>query len=152
MCGSYADMSAGLPSEACKDFCGGVNMIYELRDAHTTGQGDKLWLTLERATASHAMICCGTAWKGVNGRTLRSPAKRRDPLTFPCFVFGSGHAAEHCIAHRAGGRPCLHHNRGHQGNDHNLFIIYDKHLCVCEEPDYRISYIFAFKICGGLSL
>uniref|UniRef100_H2RJM9 Calpain catalytic domain-containing protein n=1 Tax=Takifugu rubripes TaxID=31033 RepID=H2RJM9_TAKRU len=64
VCGSYADMNAGLPSEACKDFCGGINMIYELKDAHTAGHDDKLWLTLERATTSHAMICCGTAWKG----------------------------------------------------------------------------------------
>ncbi|KAM7374440.1 hypothetical protein PAMP_007097 [Pampus punctatissimus] len=31
VCGSYADMNAGLPSEACKDFCGGVHMTYQLR-------------------------------------------------------------------------------------------------------------------------
>lgn len=62
-------MNAGVPSEACKDFCGGVNMAYELRDAHYTGHDEKLWLTLERATKSHAMICCGTSWKGVKTTT-----------------------------------------------------------------------------------
>uniref|UniRef100_H3DFF7 Calpain catalytic domain-containing protein n=1 Tax=Tetraodon nigroviridis TaxID=99883 RepID=H3DFF7_TETNG len=64
VCGSYSDMNSGLPSEACKDFCGGVNMTYELKDAHAAGHDEKLWLTLERATKSHAMICCGTSWKG----------------------------------------------------------------------------------------
>lgn len=78
VCGSYADMNSGMPSEACKDFCGGVNMTYELRGAHTAGHDETLWLTLERATNSHAMICSGTAWKGVNGYTL---AHRKDTHT-----------------------------------------------------------------------
>ncbi|XP_029375094.1 calpain-2 catalytic subunit-like [Echeneis naucrates] len=64
VCGSYADMNAGLPSEACKDFSGGVNMTYELGEAHTAGHDEKLWLQLSRATGCKSMICCGTAPKG----------------------------------------------------------------------------------------
>uniref|UniRef100_A0A665WLR4 Calpain catalytic domain-containing protein n=1 Tax=Echeneis naucrates TaxID=173247 RepID=A0A665WLR4_ECHNA len=65
VCGSYADMNAGLPSEACKDFSGGVNMTYELGEAHTAGHDEKLWLQLSRATGCKSMICCGTAPKGL---------------------------------------------------------------------------------------
>lgn len=78
VCGSYSDMNAGLPSEACKDFCGGINMTYELRDGHVSGHDDKLWLTLERATHSHAMICCGTAWKGVRAYKRRQRRKETE--------------------------------------------------------------------------
>lgn len=69
MCGSYADMNAGLPSEACKDFSGGVHMTYKLREEHTTGHDDELWLALSRATGCNSMICCGTAQKGVRQDT-----------------------------------------------------------------------------------
>ncbi|XP_022594433.1 calpain-A-like [Seriola dumerili] len=72
VCGTYADMNAGLPSEACKDFTGGVNMTYELGDAHTTGHDEKLWLQLSRATGCKSMVCCGTAPKG--GRLVNTVA------------------------------------------------------------------------------
>ncbi|XP_040006964.1 calpain-1 catalytic subunit-like [Xiphias gladius] len=64
VCGSYADMNAGLPSEACKDFSGGVNMTYQLREAHFVGHDVDLWLSLSRATGCKSMICCGTPPKG----------------------------------------------------------------------------------------
>ncbi|KAM8742349.1 calpain-1 catalytic subunit-like [Acanthopagrus schlegelii] len=64
VCGSYADMNAGLPSEACKDFSGGVHMTYKLREEHSSGHDDELWLALSRATGCNSMICCGTAQKG----------------------------------------------------------------------------------------
>ncbi|KAM9348877.1 calpain-1 catalytic subunit-like [Symphorus nematophorus] len=64
VCGSYADMNAGLPSEACKDFSGGVHMTYLLREAHTAGHDEELWHQLNRATGCNSMICCGTAQKG----------------------------------------------------------------------------------------
>ncbi|XP_040907894.1 calpain-2 catalytic subunit-like [Toxotes jaculatrix] len=72
VCGSYADMNAGLPSEACKDFSGGVHMTYMLGDAHTAGHDEQLWLQLSRATGCRSMICCGTAPKG--GRLVNTVA------------------------------------------------------------------------------
>lgn len=65
MCGSYADMSAGLPSEACKDFTGGVAMMFQLREVHSAGHDVKLWNQLTNATECNSLICCGTAQKGV---------------------------------------------------------------------------------------
>lgn len=115
-------MNSGLPSEACKDFCGGVNMTYELRDAHFAGHDEKLWLTLKRATKSHAMICCGTSWKGVRSRQRCSPAAEAHPLTSAVFLRGSGHVAEHCVTHRTGGRTCLYRYWGDQGNWSKLFL------------------------------
>lgn len=78
MCGTYADMSAGLPSEACKDFSGGVAMMYQLREEHTAGHDDKLWLQLSRATGCDSMICCGTAQKGVRSHFLEEKTNRLD--------------------------------------------------------------------------
>ncbi|KAG7263823.1 hypothetical protein CRUP_037310 [Coryphaenoides rupestris] len=54
------DMHAGSPSEAFKDFCGGVFMNYELRNEHDNDHDKELWGTLTRATACQAMIGCGT--------------------------------------------------------------------------------------------
>uniref|UniRef100_A0A3Q3WBK0 Calpain catalytic domain-containing protein n=1 Tax=Mola mola TaxID=94237 RepID=A0A3Q3WBK0_MOLML len=65
VCGSYADMNAGLPSEAFLDFSGGVSMIYRLREEHGVGHDEQLWLSLKRATGCDSMICCGTAPKGL---------------------------------------------------------------------------------------
>ncbi|KAJ4930057.1 hypothetical protein JOQ06_019071 [Pogonophryne albipinna] len=64
VCGSYTDMNAGLPSEACKDFCGGVNVDYKLQEVHSAGHDDKLWSSLSNASSCNSMICCGTAQKG----------------------------------------------------------------------------------------
>ncbi|XP_050924163.1 calpain-1 catalytic subunit [Lates calcarifer] len=64
VCGSYADMSAGLPSEACKDFTGGVAMMFQLREVHSAGHDVKLWNQLTNATECNSLICCGTAQKG----------------------------------------------------------------------------------------
>ncbi|XP_063340758.1 calpain-11-like [Pelmatolapia mariae] len=62
LCGSYADMHAGFPSEACKDFTGGVNQTYKLKEMNSAGHGD-LWLTLNRATQCQSLICCWTSHK-----------------------------------------------------------------------------------------
>ncbi|KAM4620394.1 calpain-8-like [Polymixia lowei] len=64
VCGSYADMNAGLPSEAFKDFSGGVHMTYELRRSHGASHDAELWSSLSRATNCKSMICCGTSAKG----------------------------------------------------------------------------------------
>lgn len=80
-------------------------MDYQLRDAHVTGHDEKLWLTLERATNSHAMICCGTSWKGVKRYTLCST--KANPVTFGLFLCVSGYVAEHCVKHWTGGRTRL---------------------------------------------
>ncbi|XP_056267668.1 calpain-1 catalytic subunit-like [Pseudoliparis swirei] len=64
VCGSYADMSVGLPSEACKDFSGGLTMNFELHEAHKVDHDVALWNALTRATKCHSMICCGTPQKG----------------------------------------------------------------------------------------
>ncbi|XP_041864684.1 calpain-1 catalytic subunit-like isoform X1 [Melanotaenia boesemani] len=61
VCGSYADLNAGLPPEACKDFSGGVNMTYKLKEVHYPGHDQELWLLLSRATGCKSLICCGTA-------------------------------------------------------------------------------------------
>nr|XP_019952908.1 PREDICTED: calpain-1 catalytic subunit-like [Paralichthys olivaceus] len=60
VCGSYDDMNFGLPSEAFKDFSGGVSKTYKLGDFHHEGHDEELWLSLSRATGCRSMICCGT--------------------------------------------------------------------------------------------
>ncbi|XP_076025017.1 calpain-1 catalytic subunit-like [Genypterus blacodes] len=67
VCGSYADMNAGLPSEAFKDFSGGVHMTYRLKDVHNASHDAELWTSLSRATACKSMICCGTSPNGERG-------------------------------------------------------------------------------------
>ncbi|XP_035522743.1 calpain-2 catalytic subunit-like [Morone saxatilis] len=64
VCGSYADMNTGLPSEACKDFSGGVHMTYQLREVHTANYDTELWQSLSNASGCNSMICCGSAQKG----------------------------------------------------------------------------------------
>ncbi|XP_054482567.1 calpain-9-like [Anoplopoma fimbria] len=64
LCGSYADLSAGLPSEACKDFSGGLHKSYQLHEVHNVGHDDELWNALGISTRCDSMICCGTAQKG----------------------------------------------------------------------------------------
>ncbi|KAJ3588989.1 hypothetical protein NHX12_009839 [Muraenolepis orangiensis] len=71
LCGSYADMHAGNPSEAFKDFCGGVFMNYELKNKHDYDHDDELWGCLSRASDCKSMIGCGTfAAGGVAANTL----------------------------------------------------------------------------------
>ncbi|XP_053298008.1 calpain-1 catalytic subunit [Pleuronectes platessa] len=60
VCGSYDDMNFGLPSEAFKDFSGGVYTTYKLGEAHDKGHDEELWLTLTRAIRCKSMICCTT--------------------------------------------------------------------------------------------
>ncbi|CAL8263496.1 unnamed protein product [Merluccius merluccius] len=60
LCGSYADMHAGNPTEAFKDFSGGVFMNYELRNQHDHDHDEELWGSLSRATDCKSMIGCGT--------------------------------------------------------------------------------------------
>ncbi|XP_053703548.1 calpain-2 catalytic subunit-like [Synchiropus splendidus] len=54
VCGSYADTNAGNPTEACKDFSGGVHKTFELRK----GQEEQVWTALERAISCQSLICC----------------------------------------------------------------------------------------------
>ncbi|KAM4620393.1 calpain-2 catalytic subunit-like, partial [Polymixia lowei] len=56
VCGSYADMIAGNPAEALKDFSGGVHMNYNLAKPLTSG----LWDTINRAAKCKTMMGCGT--------------------------------------------------------------------------------------------
>ncbi|XP_058483679.1 calpain-1 catalytic subunit-like isoform X1 [Solea solea] len=73
LCGSFADMNFGIPADACKDFTGGVSMSYQLKQVHSEGHDEELWLTLTRATKCLSMICCGTAPKrGSNENTVSS--------------------------------------------------------------------------------
>ncbi|XP_074528552.1 calpain-2 catalytic subunit-like [Halichoeres trimaculatus] len=72
VCGSYADMHAGLSSEACKDFSGGVAMTYELNTIHDAGHDDILWSSLSNATGCNSMVCCGTPSK--DGRVVNTVA------------------------------------------------------------------------------
>lgn len=74
LCGSYADMHAGFPSEACKDFTGGVNQTYKLKEMNSAGHGD-LWLTLNRATQCQSLICCWTSYEEVKHRHPPPPTK-----------------------------------------------------------------------------
>ena len=102
VCGSYTDMNAGLPSEACKDFCGGVNVDYKLQEVHSGGHDDELWSSLSNASSCNSMICCGTAQKGVRTHCFRAekgwggnkPSGHWCDLT--CLSL-SGCVGEHCI-------------------------------------------------------
>ncbi|XP_030602851.1 calpain-2 catalytic subunit-like [Archocentrus centrarchus] len=62
VCGSYADMDAGYPSEACKDFTGGVIQTYKLKEPNSPDHGE-IWLTLRRAIVCKSLICCWTVPK-----------------------------------------------------------------------------------------
>ncbi|KAM9788510.1 calpain-9-like [Neosynchiropus ocellatus] len=64
VCGSYADTNAGNPTEACKDFSGGVHKTFELGK----GQEDQVWTALERAFSCRALVCCAIDRTG-NGMT-----------------------------------------------------------------------------------
>uniref|UniRef100_A0A673BSV4 Calpain catalytic domain-containing protein n=1 Tax=Sphaeramia orbicularis TaxID=375764 RepID=A0A673BSV4_9TELE len=65
VCGSYADMNAGLTTEACKDLSGGVPMSYQLHQVHDANHDEELWRSLSNATGCNSLICCGTASKDV---------------------------------------------------------------------------------------
>ncbi|XP_056101502.1 calpain-1 catalytic subunit-like [Rhinichthys klamathensis goyatoka] len=55
VCGSYADMHAGLVSEALLDFTGGVHVHYE-----TATTSIDLWSLMHRAAKAKALMACGT--------------------------------------------------------------------------------------------
>ncbi|CAL8300719.1 unnamed protein product [Boreogadus saida] len=55
VCGSYADMNAGTPSEALVDFTGGVHICFQLDSAVPD-----LWNTMHRAAQSNSLMGCGT--------------------------------------------------------------------------------------------
>lgn len=55
MCGSYADMNAGTPIEAMRDFTGGVHMCIQLSDAPPD-----LWELMYRAGQARSLMGCGT--------------------------------------------------------------------------------------------
>ncbi|XP_045896695.1 calpain-1 catalytic subunit-like isoform X2 [Micropterus dolomieu] len=61
VCGSYSYIWGGFPSDACKDFSGGVHMTKKLREAQTAGHEIELWLALSRAFQCKSMVCCWTA-------------------------------------------------------------------------------------------
>lgn len=60
LCGSYADMHAGLVSEALLDFTGGVHVCFE--PAKTSID---LWSLMHRAFKAKALMACGT-FQGVS--------------------------------------------------------------------------------------
>ncbi|XP_051723675.1 calpain-1 catalytic subunit-like [Ctenopharyngodon idella] len=55
LCGSYADMHAGLVSEALLDFTGGIHVCFE--PAKTSID---LWSLMDRAAKAKALMACGT--------------------------------------------------------------------------------------------
>uniref|UniRef100_A0A668AFF7 Calpain catalytic domain-containing protein n=1 Tax=Myripristis murdjan TaxID=586833 RepID=A0A668AFF7_9TELE len=55
VCGSYADMNAGTPSEALVDFTGGVHMSIDLSKAPSN-----LWQLMFSAAQSKSLMGCGT--------------------------------------------------------------------------------------------
>lgn len=81
VCGSYADLNAGLPSDAFKDFSGGVHMMYNLKEAQTYGHDEAVWRSLQSATRCNSMVCCETTQKGV----------RRHFVLSLCFEDDFGH-------------------------------------------------------------
>lgn len=56
VCGSYADMSSGLPAEALVDFTGGVHLTIQLSQPPPD-----LWELMCRAGTSKSLMSCGTA-------------------------------------------------------------------------------------------
>ncbi|KAI4814305.1 hypothetical protein KUCAC02_003505 [Chaenocephalus aceratus] len=60
----YLPLMPRCADQACKDFCGGVNVDYKLQEVHSAGHDDKLWSSLSNASSCNSMICCGTAQKG----------------------------------------------------------------------------------------
>ncbi|XP_038822867.1 calpain-1 catalytic subunit-like [Salvelinus namaycush] len=65
VCGSYADMNAGTPSEAMMDFTGGVHITVKLTDAPPN-----LWDLLFRAAKSKSLIGCGTPQGETSANTV----------------------------------------------------------------------------------
>ncbi|XP_067311191.1 calpain-1 catalytic subunit-like isoform X2 [Pseudorasbora parva] len=55
VCGSYADMHAGLVSEALLDFTGGIHVRFEPAKASID-----LWSLMDRAAKAKALMACGT--------------------------------------------------------------------------------------------
>ncbi|XP_047462186.1 calpain-2 catalytic subunit-like [Mugil cephalus] len=66
ICGSYADMIAGNPPEALKDFSGGVHMSYVLSKSKPD-----LWDVMDRAIQCQTMMGCGT-FGGKKGKEIFS--------------------------------------------------------------------------------
>lgn len=65
VCGSYADMHAGLVSEALMDFTGGVHLHFELKTA-----GTNLWELMDRAEKAKALMGCGTPQGKTSANTV----------------------------------------------------------------------------------
>ena len=55
VCGSYADMNAGTPSEALVDFTGGIHLCVQLAEGPPN-----LWDLMSRAAQSKSLMGCGT--------------------------------------------------------------------------------------------
>ncbi|KAK6276789.1 hypothetical protein J4Q44_G00392190 [Coregonus suidteri] len=65
VCGSYADMNLGTPSEAMMDFTGGIHITFKLTDAPPN-----LWDLLFRAAKSKSLIGCGTPQGETSANTV----------------------------------------------------------------------------------
>ncbi|KAJ0061642.1 hypothetical protein NL108_005750 [Boleophthalmus pectinirostris] len=60
VCGSYADMTAGYTSEACKDMTGGLSLDFPLQQVHDNDHDAQLWTSLFHGSGCKSMMCCGT--------------------------------------------------------------------------------------------
>ncbi|TRY86943.1 hypothetical protein DNTS_002871 [Danionella cerebrum] len=65
LCGSYADMHAGMVSEALLDFTGGVHVGFELKSPPLD-----LWSLMDRAVKSKALMACGTRQGKTSSNTV----------------------------------------------------------------------------------
>ncbi|XP_034543431.1 calpain-1 catalytic subunit-like isoform X2 [Notolabrus celidotus] len=65
VCGSYADMSAGTPSEALVDFTGGVHICVQLSEPPPD-----LWELMCRAGQSQSLMGCGTPQGETSANTV----------------------------------------------------------------------------------
>ncbi|KAM9709052.1 calpain-1 catalytic subunit-like isoform 1-T2 [Menidia menidia] len=65
VCGSYADMNAGTPSEALVDFTGGVHICVQLSEPPPN-----LWELMCRAGQSKSLMGCGTPQGATSANTV----------------------------------------------------------------------------------
>lgn len=77
VCGSYSYIWGGFPSDACKDFSGGVHMTKKLREAQTADHKIELWLALSRAFQCKSMVCCWTASIEVRTNNLETDSLKK---------------------------------------------------------------------------
>ncbi|XP_067117759.1 calpain-2 catalytic subunit isoform X1 [Osmerus mordax] len=65
VCGSYADMNAGTPSEALVDFTGGIHLCIQLAEGPPN-----LWDLMSRAAQAKSLMGCGTPQGETSANTV----------------------------------------------------------------------------------